>query len=206
MMTKKREKREYNILAVSDNEVLKKFTVNQLKEQFGYVDFIISAGDHSYEYLDYLVSVLDKELIYIHGNHVYSKYHDISFCKNIDGKFIKYKDLYIMGFDGSKVYSKKEHQYTEKQMNKRIKKHYFKMLLKKPDIVVSHAPPMDIHDVKDVVHEGFSSFVDLINFAKPKLWLHGHVHLSNHYEVQETYVGTTRVLNVYGYKVINITV
>lgn len=205
-MFKKREKREYKILAVSDNEILKKYSIQQLKDKFYDVDFIISAGDVSYEYLDFLVSVLDKDLIYVNGNHVYAKNHDISFCKNIDGKFIKYKKIYIMGYDGSKLYSQKEHQYTEKQMRKKIRKNYIKMIFNKPDIIISHAPPKDIHDVKDVVHEGFEEFLKLIKYAKPKLWIHGHIHLKSHYEVQETYIGETRIINAYGYKVINVTI
>jgi Icc-related predicted phosphoesterase len=200
----KDRKKNYKILAVSDIDILKKYSIVQLKEKFKNIDFILAAGDLSYEYLDYLVSVLDKDLIYVNGNHLYAKGHDISFCKNIDGKFIKYKGLYILGLDGSKVYSYKEHQYTEKQMKRKINKNYIKMLINKPDIVLSHAPPYDIHDVKDVVHEGFIVFRKLIKFAKPKLWVHGHIHLQNHLEIQETQLNKTKIVNAYGYKIIDI--
>ncbi len=114
--------KKYKILAISDIEILKRYTIVQLKENFGDVDFILSAGDLSYEYLDFLVSVLDKDLIYVNGNHIYAKNHDISFCKNIDGKMIKYKGIRILGLDGSKTYSFQKHQYTEKQMRKKIRK------------------------------------------------------------------------------------
>ena len=84
----------------------------------------MSAGDLNSHYLDYLVSILDKDLIYVNGNHVYGKEYDISFCKDIGGKVIRYKGLKIMGLDGSRVYSFKEHQYTERQMFFKILKNW----------------------------------------------------------------------------------
>lgn len=195
-------KLKYKILAISDNGILKKFSVGQLQENFGDVDFILSAGDVGNDYLDYLFTALNKELIYVNGNHVYNKYHNIEFCTNIDAKVIKFKGLKIFGLDGSRVYSFKEHQYTEIQMGFRILKNIFGFLGKKVDIVISHASPRHIHDEEDHVHKGFRVFNYFIKICKPSLWLHGHNHLSSHHEIQETYVGETRILNVYGYKVI----
>lgn len=198
------KKNFYRILAVSDTEVLKRFTVYQIKERFKDINFIMSAGDLSNEYLDYLVSILDKDLIYINGNHVYSKNHDISFCKEIDGKVIKYKGLKILGLDGSKLYSYEEHQYSEIQMAFRIIKNWYKLIFGKLDIVLTHSPPFGIHDKEDPIHTGFKSFVKIIDVLKPKLWIHGHIHLSNHIEKQESMVGNTKVINAYGYKIIEL--
>ena len=61
-----------------------------LKQRFKTVDFIMSAGDVSNRYLDYLVSVLDKDIICVNGNHIYHKDYPITFAKVIDGKFLKY--------------------------------------------------------------------------------------------------------------------
>ncbi len=46
--------RKYKILAISDAEILRRFSVEQLKEKFSDIDFILGAGDLSYEYLDYV--------------------------------------------------------------------------------------------------------------------------------------------------------
>ena len=81
-----------------------------LKQRFKTVDFIMSAGDVSNRYLDYLVSVLDKDIICVNGNHIYHKDYPITFAKVIDGKFLKYKGLRILGLDGCKVYSFKNIQ------------------------------------------------------------------------------------------------
>lgn len=196
------KKKKYKILAISDTEILKKFTIDQIKANFRGVDFILSAGDLSYEYLDYIVSVTDKDLIYINGNHIYSRKHDVSFCKEIDAKVIRYKGLKIMGLDGSRIYSYAEHQYSEYDMALRIIKNIPKLLFGKLDIVLTHSPPFGIHDKDDIVHTGFKSFLKIIKYFKPKLWIHGHIHLGNHLVEQESVVEGTRIVNAYGYKII----
>ena len=129
-MDKKKEKHKYKILCISDIEILNKMEENLLKQRFKDIDFIMSAGDVSNRYLDYLVSVLNKDIIIVNGNHIYHKDYPITFAKNIDGKFLKYKGLRILGLDGCKVYSFKEHQYTENQMKMKILKNIFYLLKK----------------------------------------------------------------------------
>ena len=202
MFGKKKNKNFFKILAVSDNEILEKFSIEQLKNMFHDIDFIMSAGDVSNHYLDFLVTALNKDLIYVNGNHVYGTNHDISFCKNIDGKVIDYKGLKIFGLDGSQKYSRGLHQYSEQEMNSKIMKNIFYLGFGHLDIILSHSPPRHIHDKDDFTHRGFEVFHKIIKNFKPKLWLHGHVHLNNHHENVETTVENTRIVNVYVYKVI----
>ena len=199
-MDKKKEKHKYKILCISDIEILNKMEENLLKQRFKDIDFIMSAGDVSNRYLDYLVSVLNKDIIIVNGNHIYHKDYPITFAKNIDGKFLKYKGLRILGLDGCRVYSFKEHQYTENQMKMKIFKNIF-YLLGGVDIVLSHASPSGIHDVNDGVHEGFKIFHKIIKYFKPKLWIHGHIHLPNFMVYQDTVIGKTTVSNTFGYRV-----
>ena len=199
-MDKKKEKYKYKILCISDIEILNKMEENLLKQRFKDIDFIMSAGDVSNRYLDYLVSLLNKDIIIVNGNHIYHKDYPITFAKNIDGKFLKYKGLRILGLDGCRVYSFKEHQYTENQMKMKIFKNIF-YLLGGVDIVLSHASPSGIHDVNDGVHEGFKIFHKIIKYFKPKLWIHGHIHLPNFMVYQDTVIGKTTVSNTFGYRV-----
>ena len=199
-MIKKSYRKNYKFLCISDIDILNNMNMETLKDRFKDVEFIMYAGDVSNYYLDYLVSVLNKDMIYVNGNHVYHKDYPIPFAKNIDGKFINYKGLRILGLDGSKVYSYKEHQYTEKDMFFRILKN-IPFMLRGIDIVISHAPPKGIHDVNDRVHEGFSIFNRVIKLFKPKLWIHGHIHLINYMDYQDTMVGETQVSNTFGYRV-----
>ena len=196
-------KKKYKILCVSDIDILSNMNIESMKNKFRDIDFIISAGDVSNKYIDFLVSTLDKDLIYVNGNHVYHKDHPITFAKNIDGKFLKFKGLRILGLDGSKVYSFKEHQYTEFSMTCKVLKNIFH-LLRGIDLVVTHAPLKGIHDEEERVHQGFKVFHKVIKWAKPKLWVHGHVHLHNYLEVQETKIEETKIVNVFGYKALEV--
>ncbi len=196
----KEHKRKYKILCISDIEILNKMEENLLKQRFKDIDFIMSAGDVSNQYLDYLVSVLNKDIIIVNGNHIYHRDHPITFAKVIDGKFLKYKGLRILGLDGCKVYSFQEHQYTEYQMGIKILKNIFS-LFKGVDIVLSHASPAGIHDIDDGVHNGFKVFNKVITYFKPKLWIHGHIHLPNYMVHQDTDVEGTAVSNTFGYRI-----
>jgi len=199
---KKKYTKEFKILAISDTDILEKFSIEQLRTMFKDIDFIMSAGDVSNHYLDFLFTALGKDLIYVNGNHVYGVNHDISFCKNIDGKILEYKGLKILGLDGSKKYSHGAHQYTEKEMTTKIMKNLFNLGFGHLDIVLSHSPPRHIHDKEDITHQGFEIFHKVIKTFRPKLWLHGHIHLNSHHQNIETKVEDTRIINVYGYKII----
>jgi Icc-related predicted phosphoesterase len=195
-------KKKYKILIISDVEILFDYPISIIKEKFKDVDFIISAGDLSNTYLDYLFTTLNKDIFYVNGNHVSRTSHDISFCKNIDGKVIKYKGLKIMGLGGSKKYSYEPNQYSEYEMTQRIIPNLGNLIFRKLDIMVTHASPRRIHDKEHFVHQGFEVFHKIIKYFKPKLWIHGHIHLDSHHDVQETQVEETKVINAYGYKII----
>lgn len=68
------------------------------------------------------------------------------------------------------------------------------------DIFVAHAPPWGIHDKEDLPHRGIRAFRWLIDVFKPALFLHGHIHIYQKYEVTETQIGPTRIVNTFGYK------
>lgn len=67
------------------------------------------------------------------------------------------------------------------------------------DVFISHNSPRRVHDREDEVHTGFTALNSYIERAAPRLLLHGHQH-----QVCESLVGRTRVVGVYGWKVIEI--
>ena len=67
------------------------------------------------------------------------------------------------------------------------------------DVFVAHNSPRHIHDRDDEVHLGFEAFVGYIRRVQPRLFFHGHQHVS-----QETRVGETRVIGVYGQQAFDI--
>ena len=40
-----------------------------IRERVGQIDLILACGDLPYYYLEYIVSLLDRPLYYVHGNH-----------------------------------------------------------------------------------------------------------------------------------------
>jgi uncharacterized protein len=67
------------------------------------------------------------------------------------------------------------------------------------DVFISHNSPRRVHDREDEVHTGFSALNAYIGRAAPRLLLHGHQHRDS-----ETLVDRTRVLGIWGWKVIEI--
>ena len=97
-------------------------------------------------------------------------------------------------------------QYTEKQMKGIIRRLRPAIWWRKGiDIVVTHAPPLGIHDGQDLCHQGFACFRWLIQKYRPRLFLHGHIHshFSNDAD-RASIVDTTRVVNTYGQHIFEI--
>ena len=67
------------------------------------------------------------------------------------------------------------------------------------DVFLSHNSPRGVHDRDDDVHTGFTALNAYIERAAPRLLLHGHQHAD-----RETRIGATRVIGVYGWKLIEL--
>ncbi len=141
-------------------------------------DLILSCGDLSAAYLEYLVTMASCPLLYVCGN------HDDRFekeppegCIGIDDDVYIYRGVRIAGLGGSARYKPGPYMYTEKEMSARIRRLSVKFRLgARPDILVTHAPPRGCGDREDPAHQGFECFNDLLMKYQPKYLLHGHVH------------------------------
>ena len=73
------------------------------------------------------------------------------------------------------------------------------------DIVVTPAPPFGVGASDAQAHQGFESFLELMDTYRPKYLLHGHVHMSYgmHLQRQREYHGA-QVINVCEKYVIDI--
>lgn len=165
------------ILAVSDEEcaaLWDGYAPGRLDEY----DLILACGDLEAEYLSFLVTMARCPVLYVYGN------HDMSYknlppegCDCIDGHLVTYNGLRILGLGGCLRYHPGEHQYTEREMARRVAKLHYKIKrLGGIDIVVAHAPPKGIGDGEDVAHQGFECFRELMELYKPTYLIHGHVH------------------------------
>lgn len=187
------------ILCLSDEEcpaLWDYYTPGKLK---GY-DLILSCGDLKASYLSFIVTMARCPVLYIHGNHDtgYSRKPPEG-CDCIEDQLVEYNGLRILGLGGCRRYCPGDHQYTEKEMRKRIRKLRFKLWWHKGvDIVIAHAAPYGIGDDNDIAHRGFEAFVELIEKYQPKYFLHGHIHMNYGQNIQRIkQVGDTQVINVY---------
>lgn len=185
------------ILTLSDQECAALYDYYIPGRLDGY-DLIISCGDLNAKYLSFIVTMATVPVLYVHGNHDtdYSRMPPEG-CDCIDDEIIVYNGLRILGLGGCKKYHDGPHQYSEREMRKRIRKLWWKLWRHKGvDIVVTHAPPAGVGDSDDPAHRGFEAFLPLMDKYKPKYLLHGHVHLN--YGMDQTRVrhyGQTQVIN-----------
>ena len=186
------------ILALSDEEcpaLWDYYVPGRLKDY----DLIISCGDLKSSYLTFIVTMANKPLLYVHGNHdeEYKK-NPPEGCECIDDTLVVVNGLRILGLGGCYRYRPGPHQYSEREMRKRIAKLWWKLKKHKGvDIVITHAPPRGIGDADDPAHRGFRALLELIDKYQPKYLLHGHVHMR--YGMDQT-----REREYHGTQVINV--
>ena len=92
-----------------------------------------------------------------------------------------------------------KYQYTEWQMARRVRRLALRLILRRGfDILVTHAPAYQLNDGRDLPHQGFQVFRRLIEKYRPKIFLHGHVHMSygRMYKRYDKYQDT-HIINAY---------
>ena len=163
-------------------------------------DLILAAGDLKGEYLSFLESMACRPVIYVHGNH--DTRHDVKppeGCICADDRVVVRKGVRILGLGGCSCYSGGRYQYTEQQMEKRIKK--VESEIRKVggvDIVLTHVAPKGFGDAEDYAHRGFECFLPLLEKYKPVYLVHGHVHMNYGQKVERLhkYCDTT-IINAF---------
>ena len=163
-------------------------------------DLMLSCGDLSARYLSFLVTMARAPLLYVHGNH--DGYYETTppeGCDCVEDRLVTIKGLRILGLGGSAQYSGGPHQYTERQMQRRIRRLWFQLRRAGGvDIVLTHCPPQGYGDDEDYAHRGFACFLPLLERYKPSYLIHGHVHVT--YGINRPRVlqyGETTVINAY---------
>ena len=186
------------ILAIADEEcsaLWEYYEPGRLKEY----DLIISCGDLSAKYLEFLATMGHAPVVYVPGN------HDVRYtqeppegCDCIDGQFVTFNGLRILGLGGCRWYRPGPYQVTEREMTRKIRRLRWQIRRHKGvDIVVTHAPPEGVGDGEDNAHRGFASLLELIDKYHPTYLLHGHVHANYDSRfVREREYGGTKVINV----------
>jgi len=177
-----------NIVIVSDIDDL------HWRGGSGNADLVLALGDMSDQVIVEVAQAYGCANVFaVKGNHDMPT----AFPKPIHDLHMKvqeYGGLVFGGFNGSWKYKPRGHFLYEQQEAEALLSG-----LPPVDILISHNSPRGIHDRDDSIHAGFDALNAYIGRASPRFVFHGHQHVN-----QETHVGNTRVIGVYGHRLIEI--
>jgi Icc-related predicted phosphoesterase len=208
------------ILAVSDQPMDSLYNPD-VRRRMGKIDLILGCGDLPYYYLEYLLTMLDAPLCYVHGNHdPIVEYSSAGGTKsapeggdNIDLRCVNMNGLLVAGLEGCIRYKPDgRHMFTQNEMalrslallpgltrNRLVRGRWL-------DVLIAHSPPLGVHDLPTHAHTGFRAFLNLMRIFRPRYLLHGHRHKNYAPGPTETRFGATTVINVDPYRVLEIEV
>jgi len=194
------------VLAVSDIVAPSLYPLAD-RESHGAIDLIVACGDLPPEYLGHLAHAFNTPLYFVKGNHdIRSENYPPGGCTDLNGRILTFQGVRFIGLEGSMWYNGGPNQYTETQMKARIRRLRPAIWWHRGvDVVITHAPPLGIHDGQDLCHRGFACYRWFIQKYRPRLFLHGHIHA--HFRDDDDRVSVveeTRVINTYGYHVLEI--
>ncbi|MBC7264565.1 MAG: metallophosphoesterase [Chloroflexi bacterium] len=205
------------ILAISDRVVEIVYDV-RIAERFTDVNLVLSCGDLPYFYLEFIVTMLRVPVFYVIGNHgtelQYGPHNQPQYpggCVNLHKRVIHHSGLIIAGLEGSMRYKERgEFQYTETDMALNALELVPRLIWNRIrygrylDILVTHAPPRGIHDQGDLCHQGFKTYLTVMQVFKPRFLIHGHTHSHYNTNPMESMYRETRVINAYGHRLIDV--
>ncbi|MBA4419826.1 MAG: metallophosphoesterase [Anaerolinea sp.] len=200
------------LLTISDVELGIVYSP-QIKQRFKDVDLVLSCGDLSYSYLEYIISSLDAPLFYVRGNHTNQVEETVAGPKtkpeggiDLHGRVFNHAGLLLAGVEGCVQYNYGPYQYSQETMWGWVLSLVPGMMLNRLrygrflDIFITHAPPAGIHDMEDKPHQGIKAFNWLDRVFKPRYHFHGHTHVYHNTSRTVTRYHQTTVINTYGYK------
>jgi len=204
------------ILVLSD-EVVERLYSLCTNGHFSDIELILGCGDLPYPYLENLLTFLNIPLLYVPGNHdpTYNPDNPLARAEgafNLDLKLARHKNLLIGGFGGSIRYRPDgTNQYTQSEAYFRAFQLLPRLFLNKAkygralDILISHSPPYGIHDEDSQAHQGLKAINWLLRVATPRYHFHGHTHFQRrNLSPSETIQSLTKIVNVFPYKVIEV--
>ncbi len=181
------------------------------------IDVVLSCGDLPFYYLDFVSSMLGAPCYYVFGNHAQGLEYGLTLPAhrvagmNLDERLVYERGVLIAGLEGSRRYNQTPRfQYTETQMWLKIVRLIPALLRARVrygrylDILITHAPPLGIHDGPDLAHTGFAAFLTFMRWFRPRYLIHGHKHVYRPDEVVETVYYDTVVINTYGFRILEI--
>ena len=195
---------DLRLLAVSD-EVEPQLVDERTVAAQGRINLVIGCGDLPSDYLDVLSTVYSAPLLFVRGNHdLPGRQGDYPLAAEIDGRVVREQGLLVAGLEGSIRYSDGAHQYTERQMLAKVLALRVRLGPRRLDILITHGPPAGVNDATDPPHRGLKAVRRAVEWMRPRLLLHGHIHPYGREIAREAQLGETRVINVVGHRLIEL--
>lgn len=208
------------VLAVSD-EIDPRIHSASVAQRLGHVALVIGCGDLPASYLEFLADALNRPVYYVLGNHAEELTRDggrdgahrPAGAVDVGGKVIHDHStgLIMAGFPGSPRYGENEPlQYSEWDVYGMIARIAPRLLWNRLrhgralDLLITHAPARDVNDREDMAHRGFKALRSFLDWFQPSYHLHGHVHLYDRSKPSSLHYGSTEVINVFPYRVIEV--
>jgi Icc-related predicted phosphoesterase len=156
------------------------------------IDLVLSAGDMPGHVLEYMATKLKVPPVYVLGNHGNGYVRDpvtdaVSLpggCLNVHRRVLEVGGVLIAGIEGSARYRPGPHQYSQFEMEMHCAALAPRLAWNRlargraVDILLTHAAPRGPHEGTDHPHRGVTAFNRFARRWRPRLHIHGHVHLS----------------------------
>lgn len=182
-------------------------------------ELVLSAGDMPGDVLEFVATKTAAPLLYVFGNHGYDYLRDPQTGEprppgggtNVHMRLVEAAGLLVVGFEGSLRYRAGAHQHTQAAYHLMVWRMLPRLLWSRlrhgraVDVLLTHAAPVGPNQGDDHVHEGVAAFNLFHRLFKPKLHVHGHVHLSGA-NAPRSYVtpGGVRVVNAYEFALVDV--
>lgn len=183
------------------------------------IDLILSAGDMPGHVLEFIATKQTLPPVFVFGNHAQGYVPDHvsgeqlppGGCINAHGRIINAGGLLIAGFEGSGRYKPGPHQYSLLEYQLMVNRMAPRLAWNRArygravDILLTHAAPVGPHAGADHPHRGIPAFNRFAKRWKPRLHVHGHVHLVGANAPREyvTEAGV-RVINAFDFTLIEL--
>src|SRR5262245_6448192 len=205
-------------LTVSDEVVPAIYSLS-IKDRFPDIETVLGCGDLPPYYLEFIVTMLGIPCFYVQGNHddveITEEGEEVNAprgCISLEGRCVEHDGLLLAGLGGSIRYNNSSGaQYTEAQMLTRVWRLAPRLLFNRLrhgrflDILLTHSPPLGIHNGPDWPHRGFRALLTFMDHFAPRYLIHGHIHRSYGFSaVTETRYKATMVLNTAGYRLLAV--
>jgi hypothetical protein len=189
-------------------------------------DLIVGCGDVDFELLGWMADATGAPLVFVPGNHdpdvagYRATAHGLvvragfvteapwpAGTINGDGRLTDVAGLRIAGLGGSIRYREGPNQYSQRQQDRRARRlsarARWQVRHRAPvDVLLAHSAPSGLGDGDDPPHRGFDALHHLARTLHPRFLLHGHVAPAP--GAGDHWIGTTRVINVFGYRVLDV--